>query len=224
MDAAVKSIDMCDSRASYGSTDFTKEDLVSKDDPYLQFNQWFRQAKECDEIAEPNAMALATCSSSAIPSVRMVLMKWIGPDGVVFFTNQCSRKGSELEENPNAAVVFYWPPLHRQVRIEGIVKKLSDEESTKYFHSRPRDSQISACVSKQSSVIDSKEVLKREHKRLQETYADESITIPKPPHWGGYVIEPVCFEFWQGHSDRLHDRIVFVRQNNMTWNVQLLAP
>ena len=94
MDTAVKSIDMCDSRASYGSTDFTKEDLVSQNDPYLQFNKWFRHAKDCDEIAEPNAMALATCSSSAIPSVRMVLMKWIGPGGVVFFTNQCSRKGS----------------------------------------------------------------------------------------------------------------------------------
>ena len=124
---AVKSIDMCDSRASYGSSDFTK-DLVSQDDPYLQFNEWFRQANECDEIAEPNAMALAPYSSLAIPSVRIVLMKWIGPDGVVFFTNQCSRKGNELEEKPNAAVVFYWLPIHRQVRIEGIVKKLSDKE------------------------------------------------------------------------------------------------
>ena len=221
---AVKSIDMCDSRASYGSADFTREDLVSQDDPYLQFDDWFKQAKECEDIAEPNAMALATCSSTAIPSVRMVLMKWICPDGVVFFTNQCSRKGNELEENPNAAVVFYWPPLHRQVRIEGSVKKLSDKESTKYFQSRPRDSQISACVSKQSSVIDDKSVLKREHKQLQETYADESIIIPKPPHWGGYVIEPVCFEFWQGHSDRLHDRIVFVKQTDSTWIVRLLAP
>ena len=160
---AVKSIDMCNSHASYGSSDFTK-DLVSQDDPYLQFNEWFRQANDCDEIAEPNAMALATCSSLAIPSVRIVLMKWIGPDGVVFFTIQCSRKGNELEEKPNAAVVFYWLPIHRQVRIEGIVKKLSDEELTKHFHSRPRDNQFSACVSKQSSVIDSKEVLKREHK------------------------------------------------------------
>ena len=124
----VKSIDMCDSRASYGSADFTKEDLVSQDNPYLQFDSWFKQAVECEEIAEPNSMALATCSSTAIPPVRMVLMKWIGPDGVVFFTNQCSRKGSELEENPNAAVVFYWLPLHRQVHIEGSVKKLSDEE------------------------------------------------------------------------------------------------
>lgn len=219
----VKGIDMCDSRINYSSSDFTKEDLVSQDDPYQQFDHWFKQAKDCDEIAEPNAMALATCSSSAIPSVRMVLMKWIGPDGVVFFTNQCSRKGRELEENPNAAVVFYWPPLHRQIRIEGIVKKLSDEESTKYFHSRPRDNQISACVSKQSSVIDSKAVLKREHKQLQETYADESIPIPKPQHWGGYVLEPVRFEFWQGHTDRLHDRIVFVRQN-LTWLIEILAP
>ena len=104
------------------------------------------------------------------------------------------------------------------------MKKLSDEESTKYFHSRPRDSQISACVSKQSSVIDNKSVLKREHQHLQETYADENITIPKPLHWGGYVIEPVCFEFWQGHSDRLHDRIVFSRQRDLTWIVKLLAP
>ena len=153
MDTAVKNIDMCESRASYGSTDFTKEDLVSKDDPYTNSStSEFRHAKDCDEIAEPNAMALATCSSSVIPSVKMVLMKWIRLDGVVFFTNQCSRKGSELQENPNAVVVFYWPPLHRQVGIEGIIKKLLDGESAKYSHSRTHDSQISACISKQCKL------------------------------------------------------------------------
>ena len=121
--------------------------------------------------------------------------------------------------------LLYSTDLHyrQPVHIEGSVKKLSDEELTKYFHSRPCDSQVSACVSKQSSVIDNKSVLKREHQCLQETYADENVTIPKPPHWGGYVIEPACFEFWQEHSDRLHDRIVFIRQD-LTWIVKLLAP
>ena len=220
---AAKGIDMCDSRVSYSTVDFTKDDLVSQEDPYAQFNHWFKQAVDCDAIAEPNAMAIATCSAN-IPSVRMVLMKWIGPNGLVFFTNQCSRKGRELEDNPNASVVFYWPPLHRQIRVEGKVKKLSDEESTKYFHSRPRNSQISANVSKQSSIIESKVILRREHERLKQKYADESVLIPKPPDWGGYIIKPSSFEFWQGHSDRLHDRIVFIQQSDSTWTVQLLAP
>ena len=130
----------------------------------------------------------------------------------------------ELEDNPNTSVVFYWPPLHRQIRVEGKVKKLSDEESTKYFHSRPRNSQISANVSKQSSIIESKVILRREHERLKQKYADESVLIPKPPDWGGYIIKPSSFEFWQGHSDRLHDRIVFIQQSDSTWTVQLLAP
>ena len=207
-------------------SDFTKEDLVSKDAPHLQFNEWLRQAKECAEIPEPHSAALATCGSSGIPSVRMVHMEKIGPDGGVFYSNRFGKKGTEMEENANAAAVLYWQPLYRQVRIEGSVKKLSDE-STKFFHSLPRDIQISTHVNEQiisGSVIDDMAVVKGEFERLQETYADKSIIIPKPPSWGGYVIEPVRFEFCKGHPNWLEDRIVFMRQNDSTWMVQQLAP
>ena len=212
---------------SIDSSDFTKEDLVSKDAPYLQFNEWFRQAKECAEIPEPHAAALATCGSLGAPSVRMVHMERVGPDGGIFYTNRFSKKGTEMEENANVGAVFYWQPLQRQVRIEGSVKKLSDEESTKFFHFLPRDIQISLYVNEKivsGSVIDNMAVVKGEFKRLQETYADKSITIPKPPSWGGYVIEPVRFEFCKLNSNWLDNRIVFMRQNDSTWIVKQLAP
>ena len=215
------------SDTDYVIADFTKKDLVSKDAPHLQFNEWFRQAKECGKILEPNTVALATCGSTGIPSVRMAHVERIGPEGAVFYTKKAGKKGSELEENANAGAVFYWQPLQRQVRIEGTVKKLSNEEATEYFHAWPRVMQISTWVSEKissGSVIDDKGGLRSEFKRLQEIYADESVTIPKPPGWGGYVIDPVRFEFWQGHSDWLDDRIVFTKENNSTWVVQQLAP
>ena len=215
------------SNVSDDSSEFTKEDLVSKDAPHLQFNEWLRQAKGCAEIPEPHTIALATCGSSGIPSVRMAHMERVGPDGGVFYSKKSGKKGTELEENSKAGAVFYWRPLQRQVRIEGSVKKLSDEESTKFFHSLPRDIQISIHVNEKiisGSVIDNMAVAKREFERLQETYADKSIAIPKPPSWGGYVIEPIRFEFWRGHSNWLDDRIVFKRQNDSTWIVQQLAP
>ena len=212
---------------NYITNKFSEEDLVSKDAPHLQFNEWFKQAKECAEILEPNTVALATCGSTGIPSVRMAHVEMVGLEGAVFYSKKASKKGSELEENANAGVVFYWQPLQRQVRIEGTVKKLSDEKATKYFQALPRVMQISIWVNEQiscGSVIDDMGGVRSEFKRLQETYADESVTIPKPPGWGGYVIDPVRFEFWQGHCDWLDDRIVFKRENNSTWVVQRLAP
>ena len=215
------------SDVNYSIADFTKEHLVSKDAPHLQFNEWFKQAKECTEILEPNTVALATCGSTGIPSVRMAHVEKVGPEGAVFYSKIASKKGSDLEENANAGAVFYWQPLQRQIRIEGTVKRLSDEEATKYFQALPRVMQISIWVNEKiscGSVIDNKGAVRSELKRLQEIYADESVTIPKPPGWGGYVIDPVRFEFWQGHSDWLDDRIVFTRENNSTWVVQQLAP
>ncbi|XP_065887731.1 pyridoxine/pyridoxamine 5'-phosphate oxidase-like [Dysidea avara] len=218
-------MDATDTSISTGYPDFTKDDLVSQDDPYPQFHHWFKQAVECDAIPIPNSMALATCTASAIPSVRMVLMTEMGPNGLVFCTDQYSRKGRELEENPNASVVFYWKPLDRQIRVEGKIRKLSDEESTRYFKTESRPLQVLvASVERQSVVIENKTVLKQEYEKTQQKYADESVPIPKPPNWMGYVIEPSCFEFLQAHTNCLQDRIVFVRQSDSTWTVQRLTP
>ena len=205
--------------------DFTKDDLVSQDDPYPQFHHWFKQAVECDLIPHPNFMALATCTASANPSVRMLEMTEMAPNGLVFFTDQNSRKGKELEENPIAAAVFYWKPLDRQIRVEGKVRKLMDDESTKYFRAQPRFFQIFlASVERQSAVIDSKAVLKKEYEKTQQKYSDDGVPIPRPPNWVGYIIEPTSFEFLQAHTNYLQDRIVFLRQSDSTWTVQLLTP
>jgi len=205
--------------------DFTKEDLVSQDDPYLQFHHWFKQAVECDAIPYANFMAIATCTASAIPSVRTVGMTEMGPNGLVFFTDQASRKGKELDENPNAAAMFYWKPLDRQIRVEGKVRKLSDEESTRYFNSESHHFRVFlASVERQSVVIENKTALKKKYEEMQQKYPDKNAPIPKPPNWIGYVIEPSRFEFLQAHVTYLQDRIAFVRQSDSKWVVQQLAP
>jgi len=214
-----------DAAESTDHPDFTKDDLVSKDDPYLQFHHWFKQAVECDKIPHPSFMALATCTASAIPSVRMVQMTEMRPNGLVFCTDQYSRKGRELEENPNASVVFYWKPLDRQIRVEGKVQKLSNDESNKYFNIEPHPLQVMvAMVGRQSVIIEDKVALKKEYEKTQQKYADESVPIPKPSNWMGYIIEPSCFEFLQAHANYLQDRIVFLRQSDSSWIVQQLTP
>ncbi|NXS51156.1 PNPO oxidase, partial [Brachypteracias leptosomus] len=140
----------------------------------------------------------------------MVLLKGFGQDGFRFFTNHQSRKGKELEENPFASLVFYWEPLNRQVRVEGSVKRLPEEEAERYFQSRPRSSQIGAVVSQQSSIIPDREYLRKKNAELEELYKET--TVPKPAYWGGYVLWPELVEFWQGQTSRLHDRIVFRRR------------
>lgn len=202
--------------------DFTKDDLVSKDDPYPQFHHWFKQAVESGAIPQPSIMALATCTASAIPSVRMVNMMEMEPNGLVFCTDQYSRKGRELEENPNASVVFYWDP---QIRVEGKIRKLSNDESIKYFKTEPRPLQVMVTiVGRQSIVIENKVALKKEYEKMQQKYADESVSIPKPSNWMSYIIEPSRFEFLQAHRNCLQDRIVFMRQSDATWTVQQLTP
>lgn len=183
-----------------------KEEQIEKD-PIKWFKTWFELAKQCKEISEPNAMCLATATKDGFPSARFVLMKSFGTDGFVFFTNSDSRKGKEMTENPNVAVVFYWESLKKSVRIEGSISKIPPEESDNYFHSRPRDSQIGACVSKQSSVVANRQVLEDINEELTKKY--ENKEIPRPSNWGGYLITPKKIEFWQGQSNRLHDRIVF---------------
>lgn len=203
-------MDLGSMRKSYRSDDeaFEETHLASLN-PIHQFSAWFQEVAQCPGIAEPNAMCLATATRDGKPSARMVLLKGFGVDGFRFYTNRGSRKGIELDENPVASLLFYWETLNRQVRIEGTVEELSNEESDAYFHSRPKSSQIGAAVSRQSHVIPNREFLRKKNADLEEEYRERE--VPRPPDWGGYIIRPSIMEFWQGQTNRLHDRIVFRR-------------
>ncbi|XP_060086200.1 pyridoxine/pyridoxamine 5'-phosphate oxidase-like [Ylistrum balloti] len=207
--------DIAEMRTPYRSTadTFDLDDLVSKD-PFKQFQNWFEFARSHPHIEEANAMALATSTKDGYPSVRMVLMKGYDHSGFQFFTNHGSRKSSEMSENPNCAIMFYWEPLKRSVRIEGKVEHISEEDSAKYFHSRPRTSQIGSMSSQQSTVVESRKCLQDRYDELKEEYKDENKIIPKPEFWGGYLVKPSSFEFWQGQTNRLHDRMKFRRQRD----------
>lgn len=205
-------IDLASMRKKYKSANeaFLETDLIAKE-PIGQFADWFQLANEAYKMhsGEANAMTLSTATREGRPSARLVLLKGYSKEGFKFYTNYESRKGKELIENPFACLVFYWEILNRSVRIEGRVERLSDEESTAYFHSRPWESQIGACVSHQSTVIENRDVLTRRDAELKEQYKDKE--IPKPDYWGGFRVVPDVIEFWQGQSNRLHDRIVFRR-------------
>ena len=191
----------------------TEDQLVAHTNPFQQFHAWFQAALQCEEILEPMAVSVSTSTKDGKPSNRIVLMKRYTEKGFTFFSNYNSRKGKELAESPHIALLFYWPPLHRQVRIEGRAHQITEEESARYFHSRPHMSQISACVSQQSAVIASREELEAEHSEMLRRYPDESVTIPKPPHWGGYRVEPSWFEFCEGQSTGLQQqRTTFFKQ------------
>ncbi len=190
-------------------------------DPIKQFAKWFEDA-EAAHPKLPNAMTLATATSDGKPSARMVLLKGFDQDGFVFFTNYESQKGRELDENPNAALVFYWSGLDRQVRIEGRVRKTSQEESEAYFKTRPVESRLSAWASKQSSTVSHRQVLEDEMERLVLEYEDKE--IPLPHYWGGFRLEPSLIEFWQNRPNRLHDRFRYRRQPDGRWMIKRLSP
>ncbi|KAF8770587.1 Pyridoxine-5'-phosphate oxidase like protein [Argiope bruennichi] len=179
--------------------------------PITLFDKWFNDARKTEGIREANAVAVATADKNGKPSVRYVLLKSYNKEGFVFYTNYNSRKGQDITENPQVALVFYWEPLCRQIRIEGVAVKISEKESEEYFHTRAKDAQLAAVVSKHGNVIENKEILVKEKEELDRKYANESIVIPKPDYWGGYRIQPNTIEFWCGRSDRLHDRIKFRR-------------
>ncbi|XP_071945084.1 pyridoxine/pyridoxamine 5'-phosphate oxidase-like isoform X2 [Antedon mediterranea] len=220
----INNVEVANMRTAYKSEHeaFLECHLSSKD-PIQQFDAWFKEACNNDKIEEGNKMTIATATKEGRPSARMVLLKGYCREGFKFYTNFNSRKGKELKENPYASLVFYWEPLNKQVRIDGKVRRLSEEESCKYFHSRPRCSQIGATVSNQSQPISSRDVLIKKQEELELKYQDESKLIPKPDFWGGYIVIPDQIEFWQGQSNRIHDRIVFrkLRENETVDQVLL---
>lgn len=189
--------------------------------PIRQFQLWFDEAMGRGlPLAE--AMTLCTATTDGRPSARMVLLKGVAESGFVFYTNYRSRKARELDANPFAALVFYWEPFERQVRVEGKVTRISADESDKYFQTRPRDSQLGAIASPQSEVIESREVLEQEFQELEEKYSDRA--IERPAHWGGYRLVPERIEFWKGRPGRLHDRLLYELQADGSWKRSRLAP
>ena len=193
----------------------------TKADPIKQFEVWFNEAQEAN-VPESNAMMLATATNDGRPSARIVLLKGVNEHGFMFYTNYLSRKGKEITKNPVGALTFFWAGMERQVRVEGTIEKLSKEQSEKYFHSRPKDSQIGAVVSPQSQEIESREVLEKKWSGLAEEYAEKE--VPKPSFWGGYILKPRMIEFWQGRPSRLHDRIAYKKIDNKNWKKVRLAP
>ncbi len=204
--------------------DYTLDGLNEADvdpDPFKQFAVWFEQAQRAT-TTEPHAMTVATASRDGIPSARTVLLKNFDERGFVFYTNYESAKGRDLVENPRAALLFYWPELERQVRISGAVERIRREESERYFHSRPRGSQVGAAVSRQSEVIPSRAVLAAAVARFEARH--DGREIPLPEDWGGYHVNPNTFEFWQGRPSRLHDRIRYLQQPDGSWRIERLSP
>jgi len=202
----------------------TAEDLderTVKREPIKQFRRWFDDAIASGSRL-PESMTLATATRDGRPSARVVLLKEVDERGFVFYTNYRSAKAKELEENPRAALVFYWLGLDRQVRVEGTVERVSAQESDEYFKTRPRESQLGALASPQSEVIKSREVLEKNFRKLDELYRDR--LIDRPAHWGGYRLKPERVEFWQNRAGRLHDRILYEQQTDGTWTISRLAP
>jgi len=186
-----------------------------------QFDKWWQEAIH-SEIDEVNAMTLATASADGIPAARIVLLKGFDERGFVFFTNYDSFKGLQLAENPRACLVFFWKELERQVRITGLVEKVSAEESDTYFNSRPEGSRIGAWASPQSQVIENREWLEEREKTLVKDFSGKPLS--RPAHWGGYRVKPINIEFWQGRPSRLHDRLQYSLQGDNTWKIERLAP
>ena len=186
--------------------------------PFAQFALWFDEALAA-KVPEPNAMTLATVDAHGQPSARIVLVKGFDERGFTFFTNSESRKGLDLQAEPRASLLFFWQPLERQVRIEGVVEKVPAEESDAYYHSRPAGSRIGAWASRQSQPITREELEAREQE-FRERYGDAP---PRPPHWGGYRLKPTAFEFWQGRPSRLHDRLRYVA-DGPAWKIERLSP
>lgn len=210
--------DIAKIRRDYKLTTLDESSLF--ENPFELFSLWMKEAIKIG-ILDPSAMILATSNKKNIPSVRTVLLKEIESDGFVFFTNYNSRKAKDLIENKNASSLFLWKELERQIRITGIVKKISKEQSENYFRTRPYESKLGAWASMQSSQIPDRKFLENKFEYYKSKFSDEE--VPLPPFWGGYKLFPLYFEFWQGRENRLHDRIVYEKKKNF-WKIKRLAP
>jgi pyridoxamine 5'-phosphate oxidase len=207
-----------DLRKNYKLKSLDQKEVL--ENPFEQFSLWFEEAMN-SQLPEPNAMILATASKEGIPSVRTLLLKGFDEKGFIFYTNYESRKGKELAGNNNASILFFWAELERQVRLEGTVTKISEEESKIYFDTRPYKSRIGAWASNQSEVIENRFYIVK--KFLKYFVKFHSKDIPLPPYWGGYILKPVVFEFWQGRANRLHDRVRYSNENGK-WKIERLSP
>ncbi|SDL48776.1 pyridoxamine 5'-phosphate oxidase [Pedobacter antarcticus] len=205
-------------RQEYKAAELQESDVAAN--PTDQFANWFKDVLGA-QLFEPNVMTLATADAMGKPSARIVLLKEFDNTGFVFYTNYKSKKGKQLAENPQASLLFFWPELERQVRIDGIVSRVSAEASDSYFHSRPAGSQIGALASPQSQIIPNREYLQEKVSVLKNEF--QGVEIPRPEHWGGYILEPQAMEFWQGRPSRLHDRINYTFDNGV-WVISRLAP
>jgi len=189
--------------------------------PMIQFEHWMENALEA-KVPEPNAMTLATVNKKGQPDTRIVLLRGMDKNGFSFFTNYKSAKGKEINENKKVCLNFYWAELARQVRVKGVVEKLSSKISDEYFHSRPYESQLGAWASDQSEEIESREMLEKKYKELALKFSKGK--IKRPPHWGGFIVKPFSIEFWQGRANRLHDRVLYEKNKSGKWNISRLAP
>ena len=206
-------------RKSYEKGSLTEDTIL--ENPLPQIAAWFLEAEKAHGVEEPNAMTLSTVDSQGAPRSRVVLLKEFTQQGFVFYTNYTSGKGQSIANNNNVCVSFFWPSVERQIIITGKAVKISEENSIAYFNKRPRESQLGAVVSDQSTVIESREALEVKLLQLEKHYDNK--TIVKPNHWGGYLIQPTSYEFWQGRSSRLHDRIKYTKNGN-SWSIGRLQP
>jgi pyridoxamine 5'-phosphate oxidase len=205
-------------RRDYASDRLNKK--TARKNPFEQFELWLAEAIE-KQLREPNAMVLSTASADGKPSSRVVLLRGFENEGFTFYTNYESRKGKEVRENPRAALLFYWAEIEKQVRVEGVIAKTDEENSNAYFASRPRESQIGAWASPQSSVIENRRFIEEKFAELNEQ--SEGKEIARPPDWGGYILKPEVLEFWQGRASRLHDRLRYSKDES-GWKIERLAP
>lgn len=212
--------DLGDYRQNYTKNTLLESDI--KETPIEQFQQWFYEVEQTGGVTEVNAMTISTNGQDGFPKSRIVLLKKWSWEGFIFYTNYLSEKGLAIEKNPNICLSFFWPIMERQVIIKGVAEKIAENLSDGYFEQRPRGSQLGAWASNQSTVVANKDVLENRLIELEKQF--EGKEIPRPPHWGGYLVKPISVEFWQGRPNRMHDRIRYTLQDDFSWKIERLAP
>ncbi len=212
--------DLSNYRKSYQKGQLLK--ATAPENPLELFQKWFHEVEEFGNTEEPNAMTLATIGKDSFPKSRVVLLKKLTWEGFIFYTNYKSEKGKAIAENPNVCLSFFWQGLEQQVIVKGMAEKIAANLSDGYFESRPNGSKLGAWASNQSEIIEKREVLEDNLKRFEEKFKNQE--IPRPEHWGGYLVKPVSIEFWQGRDNRMHDRLRYILQDDFSWKIERLAP